>query len=498
MRIPFLLLGTSALLFGSGCADLQKLSLAHSTIESAGLVDAGQFAPPQQGPAGAGAQFKTLPAFCRVAATLRPVMDSEIRIEVWLPANGWNGDLQSVGNGAWAGTISYPAMASALKEGFATASTDTGHVGNNADFITGHPEKVADFGYRAVHEMTAAAKTITASFYGNAPKHSIWNGCSTGGRQAFTEAQRFPNDYDGIIAGAPAFYVTRLQGTQVWVAAEAHKDEASYIPPAKYPAIHQAALKACDALDGVTDGVIENPRMCKFDPQVLACKGSGSDSNDCLTAAQVEMAKKMYSGPGDATARNIFPGVERGSELGWNMLAGPKPSALAVEVYKYLVFNDPNWDYRTFDASKDIVKAEKSIQGLTDSADPNLKAFVARGGKLLIYHGWADPGVPPMGTVNYYKTAVDTVGPKATDSIRLFMVPGMGHCRGGDGTDSFDAVKAMEDWLAKNKAPERMEASHLTAGKVDKTRPLCAYPQVAKYSGTGSTNDSANFSCAAP
>ncbi len=491
MRILLLAVCAASAMFGAACDDLKKLSLPHGSIDLAGVVEAGQF-PAPRGPAGSEAQYKALPAFCRVAATLRPVADSEIRIEVWLPAANWNGDLQAVGNGAWAGTLSYPAMATALAGGFATASTDTGHTGNNADFIPGHPEKVVDFAYRAVHEMTVASKGIVQGFYGRAASHSLWNGCSTGGRQAFSEAQRFPEDYDGIIAGAPAFYVTHLQGMQVFIAAEAHKDEAAYIPPAKYPAIHKAVLDQCDALDGVKDGVLENPRLCKFDPQVLQCKGA--DTSDCLTAPQVALAKKMYSGP-----TGLFPGVERGSELGWGMLAGPKPSALAVEVYQHLVFNDPHWDYKTFNAARDIPAAEKSIRGLKDSADPNLKPFFSRGGKLLIYHGWADPGVPPMGTVNYVKDVADTVGAKqASDSMRLFMVPGMGHCRGGDGTDTFDAVKAMEDWIAKNQPPERIEASHSTASKVDKTRPLCAYPKIAKYSGSGSTNEAGNFSCVAP
>jgi feruloyl esterase len=471
------------------CDSLRNLSLSGATINSAQTVGAGEFAPPQGGPPGGGAAFKALPAFCRVSATLRPSADSQIGIEVWLPASGWNGNLQSVGNGAWAGTISYPALATALAEGYAGASTDTGHAGNNADFITGHPDKVIDFSYRAVHELTVAAKGIVAAFYGNQPKYSIWNGCSTGGRQAFSEAQRYPADYDGVIAGAPAFHVTRLQGQQVWVAAEAHRDEAAYIPPAKYPALHKAVLDACDALDGVKDGVLENPERCHFDPSVLACKGA--DGPDCLTAPQVEFAKKMYAGPG------MFPGIEPGAELGWNMLAGPKPMGLAVEVYKYLVFNDPNWDFKTFDASKDIAKAEKTIRATMDSSDPNLKPFIAHGSKLLIYHGWADPGVPPMGSVNYYKSVVETVGKKATDSVRLFMVPGMGHCAGGDGTDKFNMVKVLQEWVSSNHPPERIEASHMTKGQVDKTRPLCAYPQVAVFTGSGSTNEAANFVCKA-
>src|SRR4051812_3934699 len=254
------------------CESLAAFTLPHATITTAATIAPGAFpAPPGRGP-NAGAAYKALPAFCRIAATLKPAADSEIRIEVWMPAANWNGKLQSVGNGAWAGTISYPAMATALAAGYATASTDTGHQGNNPNFIPDHPEKVADFAYRAVHEMTIAAKAVTAAYYASAPKQAYWNGCSTGGRQAMVEAQRYPNDYDGIIAGAPANYTTRLQGSQVWTAAITHKDEAGYIPPAKYAVLHKAALEQCDMNDGVQDGVIEDPTRCRFDPKVVECK----------------------------------------------------------------------------------------------------------------------------------------------------------------------------------------------------------------------------------
>jgi feruloyl esterase len=480
-----LVFALSAPLWAATCDS--ALSLRNGTITSAQTVGPGAF-----NPGGKNAdQYKALPSFCRITASLRPAPDSEIKIEVWLPASGWNGDLQSVGNGAWAGSFSYPAMATALAAGYATASTDTGHTGNSADFITGHPEKVTDFLYRAVHEMTVAAKVIVAGYYGSPAKHSFWNGCSTGGRQAFVEVQRYPQDYDGVIAGAPANYITRLQGMQVWAAAEAHRDEAAYIPPQKYPLLHDLALETCDALDGVRDGVIENPGRCKVDPSPLLCRGA--DAPSCLTAPQLAFARKMYSGP-----QGMFPGVEPGSELGWGMLAGPKPSALAVEVYKFIVLEDPDWDYRTFDAQKDIARAQKLAARL-DSTDPNLKPFFGRGGKLLIYHGWADPGVPPRNTVNYYESVVNAVGgaSKTMDSMRLFMVPGMGHCRGGEGPDTFDAVTVLRDWVEQGKAPEQIVASRVRQGKVDRTRPLCPYPQEAVYKGSGSTDDAANFACRA-
>jgi feruloyl esterase len=485
--------------FAGTCESVASLQLPHATITSAKTVGAGEFTPPTPGRGpNPNAVFQKLPAFCKVAATLKPVADSEIKIEVWLPVTGWNGKLQSVGNGAWAGVISYPALATAVGAGYAAASTDTGHEGNNPDFIPGHPDKLADFIYRSVHEMTVAAKGVINGYYGSAPKYSYWNGCSTGGRQAFTEAQRYPNDYDGIIAGAPAAFVTRLQGMQVWVNQMAHRDEKAFIPEAKFSMLHNAALAACDALDGVKDGVIENPMKCGFDPKVLACKDG--DGPNCLNAEQAETARRIYAGPTlglTVPEFPLFPGLEPGSEMGWSTLAGPKAMSLAEEMYKYAASKyttNPNWDVKDFTVA-DIERFEKEKGTETNSVDPNLKPFFAAKGKLLIYHGWADPGVPPMGSVNYFNNVIETVGPAAKESMRMFMVPGMGHCGGGDGTSTFSMIPALEKWVEQGKAPERIEASRVREGKVDRTRPLCAFPKVAVYSGSGSTDDTANFSC---
>lgn len=485
------LLALPGLLFANKtCESLTSLSLPNSSITVAESIAPGAFPPPPGRGPNAGAAYKSLPAFCRVEATLKPTTDSDIKIEVWMPSENWNGKLQSVGNGAWAGTISYPALATALKAGYAAASTDTGHKGNTAEFATGHPEKLIDFAWRAVHEMTVASKGIVAAYYSNAPKYSYWNGCSTGGRQALAEAQRFPNDYDGIVAGAPANYVTHLQGAQVWTAAMTHKDEAGYIAPDKYKLIHQAVLEQCDALDGVKDGVLEDPTRCKFDPKVLECKQAG-DNASCLTSAQVEVARKIYAGPGN------FPGLEPGSEMGWATLSGPKPMDLALDTYRLLVFNNPAWNYLTFDAQADEARAETTISGLMNSIDPNLKPFFSHKGKLIQYHGWADPGIPPGSSVEYYKSVVKTLGgvAKVNDSYRLFMVPGMGHCGGGDGTSTFDMVSALDEWVTQGTAPAQIAASKITSGTVVRTRPLCPYPQKATYKGSGSTDDAANFTC---
>jgi feruloyl esterase len=484
-----LLLVPTAISAAASCENLASLSLPHTTITLTEPVAAGEFRPPA---------FKKLPAFCRVAATLKPTTDSDIKIEVWMPQSGWNGKLQSVGNGAWAGTIGYQALATALGAGYATASTDTGHQGNNADFILGHPEKLIDFGFRSVHEMTVAAKAIVAAYYSSGPKFSYWNGCSTGGRQAMAEVQRFPADYDGVVAGDPVGYSTHIQGAQLWLWQIFHKDQADNIPPEKYALIHNAVLEACDALDGVKDGVLEDPTRCHFDPEVLACKHG--DAPTCLTAAQVKTAQRSYAGPMNSrTSQQIYPGRERGSELGWGTHSGPQPSSYAADLYRFIVFKDPAWDYRSFDLDKDVAFADKTASDAMNSIDPNLKRFFERGGKLIQYHGWNDPGVAPQGSVNYYNSVADAMGGagKIKDSYRLFMVPGMGHCRGG-GTDTFDMVTPLDHWVEKGQAPAQIVASRVTNGSVDRTRPLCPYPQVASYKGRGSTDDAQNFSCKAP
>jgi feruloyl esterase len=434
-----------------------------------------------------------------VQATLTPSADSDIKIEVWLPASGWNGKFQAVGNGGWAGTISYGPLGAAVRRGYAAASTDTGHVGGSASFALGHPEKLTDFAYRAVHETTVAAKAIIANFYGNSPRYSYWNGCSTGGRQGLKEAQRFPADFDGIIAGAPANYQTHLHVWSIAVAQAVQKEPGSYIPPEKYPVIHKAALEACDALDGLKDGLIQDPTRCHFDPKVLQC--AGDDSAACLTAPQVEAARKIYAPVKNSrTGEIIFPGMEPGSELGWAALAGPKAAAVATDTFSYVVYKDPNWDWHTMSPDTDTAVADKIDNGLINAIDPNLDPFISHKGKLITYHGWSDQLIAPGNSVNYYNNVAKKMGgaAKTADSIRLFMVPGMAHCAGGEGPNTFDMVSALEQWVEQGKAPEQVIASHTQNGVVDRTRPLCQYPQVARYKGTGSIDDASNFTCAAP
>jgi feruloyl esterase len=481
------------------CESLSTLVLPDATITLTQEVAAGSFVPPVAGRGGRGAPpadaLKSLPAFCRFAATLKPTGDSEIKIEVWLPSTGWNGKFQAVGNGGWTGSIAYPALMEALRRGYATSSTDTGHEGGTARFALGHPEKLVDFGYRSVHDMTVAAKTVIAAFYGTAPKFSYWNGCSAGGRQGLKEAQRFPTDFDGIIAGAPASDWTGRAAQSLRVSQALHKEEDSYIPPAKYPIIRNAVLQACDMLDGVKDGVLEDPTRCKFDPGVLACKGA--DDGSCLNSSQVEAARQVYASPPNPRTRREIPGLQPGSEAGWATWGGPQPFATSVEHFKYVVYKDPSWDPRSFKFETDIVRAEETDNNTINALEPNLKAFFDRGGKLIQYHGWSDPQISPGSSVQYYKSVLDTMGgaSRVQNSYRLFMVPGMAHCGGGDGPNTFDMVSALEQWVEKGQAPAQIVASRSADGKITRTRPLCPYPQVATYKGSGSTDEAASFVC---
>ncbi len=486
----------------AACEDLLRLSRPATTVTGAQTVAAGAFRPPAVGGGrggGAAAQlYPKMPSFCRVAATLAPSSDSDIKIEVWMPASGWNGKLQVVGNGGMAGTIPYAAMAAALNAGYATAGTDTGHLGNNADFVPGHPEKLVDFGYRAIHEMTVASKAVIQAHFGGPPKRSYFNGCSQGGRQAITSAQRYPEDFDGIVAGASAWNQMRMHGARLSVNRIMNRTPASAIPASKYPAIHEAVLLACDGRDGVKDGIIENPTACKFDFNTLACKGE--DTSACLTPPQIESAKAMVSPlTHPTTGAVLFEGhLWPGSELEWDTIGGPAPLNNAITALKNIAYpNDPNWNGSTFNLATDVEFAAQADKGLLRSDDANLKPFFDRGGKLLMWHGWADPQVTPQTSTIYYTNVLKTVGRQAEDSIALFMLPGVYHCQGGPGPDTFDRMAAIEQWVEQGRKPTRIIASKLQDGKVVRTRPLCPYGQVAKWNGSGSTDDAANFACVA-
>jgi feruloyl esterase len=436
------------------CGQLKSLSLSNTIITAADFVPTGPFRAPNttaavgQGEAAPESTVPILPAHCRVAATLKPSADSNIDIEIWLPAENWNRKFQAVGNGNWGGVINYAAMVSALQEGYATASTDTGHKGDFADasFALGHPEKLVDYAYRAVHEMTAKSKAIIAAFYDRGPRFSYWNGCSTGGSQALMEAERYPEDFDGIIAGAPVINRTPCAIWWMSVAAAVLKDKESFIPPAKLDVLSKAVLNTCDARDGLKDGILTDPRQCRFDPSTLLCRAG--DEQDCLTAPQVETVKKICGPLKTKASDGLFPGLEPGTERFWTFLiGGPDPPNMVLNGFKYVFHEDPSWDLHTFDVDRDLALAQKYVP--LDATNPDMRAFKARGGKLLIYHGWSDNLIPPENSINYYSSVLAKMGSKQSDWLRLFMVPGM-------------------------------------------------YPQVARYKGIGSTNDAMNFACKAP
>ncbi len=488
------------------CDSLASLALPNVTITGAEAVEAGAFVPPMPPgrslSEGQARQYGALPAFCRVAATLTPSSDSDIKVEVWMPAEGWNGKLQAVGNGAFTGSLRYGggrSMASGLERGYATASTDTGHVGGGAEFGYEHPEKVVDFGWRSVHEMTVMAKQVIGAFYGDGPRYSYWFGCSAGGRQAMKEAQRFPEDYDGIIAGAPGNdWMGRAAGS-LRVAKHLEANEDARLSDEEVQLVHAAVLEACDAADGVTDRVVGDPERCDFDPAVLQCSGAGRDG--CLPAAQVHTVQMMYASPKNPKTGRAITGVLPGSETNWTNLGWTRSArGTGIDQYRYLVYADPEWTIDRFDFDTDIVAAEETDDDTLNALDPDLQPFFDRGGKLLVYHGWSDAQISPANATQYYQRVLETVGDEATvrDGFRLFMAPGMGHCAGGEGPSAFDALTVIEEWVEEGMAPDRIVVSRTRDGAVDRTRPLCPYPQLAVYTGTGSTDDAENFVCRLP
>jgi len=519
------------------CESLTTLSLPHTTITLAQSVPAGTFMPPV-GPPQLG-----LPAFCRVVGASHPTSDSNIGFEVWIPDSAtWNGKYLQVGNGGFGGSIQYGELANSLRRTYATAATDNGHSahGFDASWALGHPEKIIDFGYRALKETTDNAKAVIAAFTSRRPKRSYFVGCSDGGREALMEAQRFPYDFDGIVAGAPANFWTHLIAAQAWTEQALLATPESYIPPAKLPAIQAAALAACDrTVDGVLDGIVGDPRDCHFDPAVLQC--IGPDSDTCLTSAQVIALQLIYAGPhSPRTHQLIHPGYEAGAEAGptsfpkWitglslAQIGNALHPLFATNFYRFMVFDNPAFDIRTLNFDSDVAFTDyKYVNGqhlshILNSTSPDLSAFQFNGGKLIHYHGWNDPAIGPRNSINYYESVVSAQRPgkgpgkvglrRTQDFYRLFMAPGMLHCGDGPGPNNFgqgivladadhDVVKALERWVEHGIAPDRIVATKFVgddpASGVALTRPLCPYPEVAHWTGVGDTNDAANFACVA-
>jgi feruloyl esterase len=494
----------TASVVAASCESVALLALPDGKITSAALVAAGAFEPPMgggpmMGGPGGLAVFKSVPAFCRVSATLTPSPDSDIKIEVWMPAENWNGKLAGIGNGVWAGNISYSALAEPLAKGYATVATDTGHAGSGMDakFAIGHKEKLIDFGYRAVHEMTVKAKAFIAAYYGRKERRSLWVSCSTGGRQGLMEAYRYPEDYDGISSMAPANPMVGLMIGSLWTGYAAIKDEAHRLPMAKITAIHKEFINQCDEKDGLKDGIVGDPEHCNFNPGTLQCKEG--DNNSCLTEPQIEALRDIYGGTKNhRTGEKAFDGFEPGSEQQFTALIGGKePFPVAQSYFRDIVFNNPQWDFKSFDYDKDLTASYKAGSDTLDAPSNGLAKFFEKGGKLLLSHGWSDGLIPASNTVSYYQSMTAKMNPKkAADSVRLFMIPDMGHCGGGDAPSVTDMLSVIDQWVDKGKAPDSIFASRPLNQK-PMTRPICPYPQIAKYKGSGSIDDAANFECKA-
>ena len=515
------------------CESLRHLKLPKVEIVSAILVPSGSFA--SSAPTVAGARTITLAGHCEVKAVARPTSDSEIGIEIWLPAENWNGKYAQIGNGGWAGAIHKRPLADALRRGFAVAATDDGHQGGvnddgqgqrSADFAIGHPEKLIDFGYRALAETRATALTVIQAFYSRDPKWSYFVGCSDGGREALMVAQRYPEYFDGILAGNPGNAWSRWAAGLVWNQQAQLADTPAAIPVAKRPLIQHAVMAACDAIDGVKDGLISDPRFCRFDPAVLLCKRAATD--DCLTGPQVATLRRIYDGPlNPRTGEKIFSGFAPGTESapGSNLLTPARPDAFSFgnAYFGQALFEQANWDFRTMDFDKDIDLSDRKGSPVVDAINPDLRSFRAHGGKLIQYHGWSDALMPAGGSIAYYQNVEAfmgshpdprNVGSRAVDHFyRLFMIPGMGHCYGGAGPTSIaptndrsppdpehDPLLALELWVERGVAPERFIGSGPAPNDPTKpmSRPICRYPQVTRYKGSGDTDNATNFQCAAP
>ena len=479
------------------CESLAKLALPDTTITTAKIVMTGEFEFPPHPPGSGGYpsnmdEAKTMPPFCMVAATIRPTADSRINIEVWLPPSGWNGKMLGAGNGGWGGRISHAAMITGILRGYAATSSDSGHdvVEDNGSgsYVFGHPEKVIDLGYRAEHEMTVKAKTIISAYYGSAPKHSYFAGSRLGGYQGLVEAWRYPDDYDGIVAEAPQKSFALENMLQLWPYWLVAQDKSRIIPKEKFAAIHQAELSVCGEPGCMKYETIENPLACRFDPQTLLCKVAEGPA--CLTASQVEFLKLLYRGPvNPRTGKVIVPGIVPGTETEATISsAAGEPRANSTDLFKYIVFQNPNWDWKTFNWDSDEDKTIAATKML--STDSGLKAYADRGGKLLMYFGWSGSQNAAQ-MIEYYKQAAKSMGSAQTGtSLRLIAIPGSFQ------EAPFDKLNIIERWVEQGKAPDQIAGTYFTGDQPSRTQLICAYPKAAKYKGTGDTSSAENYECA--
>ena len=531
--LPFLAPLASSAHAQMNCTELANLSIPQASLVAATPVSAGDAVP-----SGLGGTVTAPAALCRVQITLTPVEDSTIEMEVWLPApDAWTGKFEGTGDTDFNGAIFTPSLAIAVGRGDAAANSDLGHIGNEASLIVDNPQSFVDFGYRATHLMTVTGKLVTEAYYGKPQDYAYFIGCSSGGRQALKEAEMFPDDYNGILAGAPANDWVNLNVGQVYEVQVNEADPDGTIPPADYALINQAVLAQCGDTDGAQNlGSVGNPRLCHFDPSVLQCPSG--QSTDCLTARQIQTVLAIYKGPTDGrTDKLLFPGFEPGSATLWSAITPTGGGFVAGERYfQYFVFGDPNWNYLTLNYTTDLTAAEQQDHGVLGAQNSNLSRFAANGGKLIQYHGWADTTIAPGPSTNYYtrvamggagnsrQQRVDAIATPVSQAqlehlyeyYRLFMVPGMGHCDGGPGPNSFsqpfgpavpigdarhDIRTAIVQWVEKGVAPQEIIATKYINDTPSQgiafSRPLCPYPMTAKYSGTGDQTKAASFTCVA-
>lgn len=491
------------------CAALTMRHFSGARILSARLNAAGAFKLSASGPFVPGTV--QLPAFCRVRGTAAP----RIGFELWMPVS-WNGRLVATGSGGFGGTIDEDALASLLAKGYAATANDTGHTGQSYAWMHDRTARRA-WGHSATHDVVGPVNAILRAYYRRRPAYSYFQGCSTGGAQAMEEAEFFPSDFAGIVASSPGMYYSHLMLSFLWGLKSA--SDHAVLSEQKLLLLHRAALKACDAADGLKDGLIANPPACRFNPATLTCKGA--DTSDCLTPEEMKTAQLIYRGPRDSrTGAQIYPGFAVGSEasaeytgplgvvFGWRVIQGPLALQYAIPLLKNMVFGE-DWDWKTFDFDRDVARVDRAVHRDIDSVDPDLRAFEARHGKLIMTQGWGDPYNAPSLPIEYRDRVIALfagsndaqAARRQVDSFfRLFMAPGMGHCAGGPGPSEIDALDAVEAWVEDGKAPDRLLARKISlpGGRPSSppmTRPLCPYPRLARWTGMGSTSDAANFVC---
>lgn len=474
------------------CAELASRLSAQDRSVSAEYVHAGSV------PSLSGTREtsdKAVPEHCRVVLAARPTADSRIRVEIWLPtAQAWNGRLLGTGNGGYSSNLFLPQMADALRRGYAVAGSDTGHEGDSLDFGIGHPERIRDWAYRSTHVMAQTARQVVSAYYGSVPKRAYFVGCSTGGQQALSEAQRYPKDFDGIVAGDPGNDRIALNAMFLWSWLITHPSDAPPFPASKLSLVSDAVIKECGGQDGYSFDVVADPQSCHPNLSDLRCKAARA-SKDCLTEDELHQIEQLYEGPRDPKiGSQLFPGWPPGSEIGWKFYFVGRPEPARLEFWRQWIFQDPSWDPYSFAFKRDRDIARSKLPWV-DATSPNLRKFRSRGGKLILYHGLADPVVPPEDSVEYYKSVQHALRASPSDFMRLFLVPGMFHCGGGPGATEFDPLEALDQWVRTGEAPEQITASHRIDGRIDRTQLLCPWPRRAVWSGKGDRNSAASFVC---